>query len=104
MPYDPLRDPLAGMSASLTSPTRNLRLVTPSDTEDLLIYAKALWASVPAGTAAATVRVTPVGAADGTFVDIHLPPGLQPLPPAQVRRVWATGTTAGISVYALADR
>jgi len=103
MPYQAARDPLGGMSASLTSPTRNLRLVTPSNTEDLDPYAKALWVSVP-GEATAIVRVTPVGAADGTSVDIHVPPGLQPLPPCQVRRVWASGTTAGIAVYALADR
>jgi len=105
MPYEAARDPLAGMSASLTSPTRTLRIVTPSDSEDLSVYAKALWVSVPADIAAATVRVTPLGAADGTHVDLsHITPGLQPLPPVQVRRVWASGTTAGIAVYALAER
>ena len=107
MPYDPLRDPLKGLASSLSSPARQLRLVTPSDTLDLDPYAKALWVhvaqSVPGGVA--SIRVTPVGAADGESVTLTVPPGLLPLPPCQIRRVWATGTSAsGLAVYALADR
>ncbi len=104
MAYDPARDPLYGMAASLSSPTRHLRLVEPSDTVDLDPYAKALWVFVPTGMANAVVRLTPVGAADDSFIDVQALPGLQPLPPCQARRVWLTGTTAGLAVYALSDR
>lgn len=107
MPYDPARDPLSGHAASLSSPARRLRLVTPSDTQDLDPYAKALWVYVSPDVAGgvASVRVTPVAAPDGEAVTLSATPGLQPLPPCQVRRVWATGTTAaGLSIYALADR
>lgn len=106
MPYDPARDAMHGHAASLTSPTRLLLVVTPSDSADLEIYAKALWVFVPEDVdgGSATVRITPVGAADEESVDILIPPGLQPLPPCQVRKVWAAGTTEGIQVYALCDR
>ncbi|QRG04844.1 hypothetical protein EZH22_16985 [Xanthobacter dioxanivorans] len=107
MPYDPARDPLKGLASSLSSPARQLRLVVPSDTQDLDPYAKALWVYVAASVAGgvASIRITPVGAADGDFVTLYAPPGLLPLPPCQVRRVWATGSTAtGLSVFALADR
>lgn len=106
MPYQSERDPLSGLASSLSSPARRVTLVTPSDGADLDPYAKALWIYVPADVAGgiATVRVTAVGAADGESVDFYAPPGLMPLPPFQARRVWATGTTAGVRVYALTDR
>lgn len=107
MPYEPSRDPMHGRAASLASPTRLLVAVTPSDTEDLAPYAKALWAYVPADVedGVATVRITPVGAGDEDSIEILVPSGLQPLPPCQVRRVWASGTTgAGVRIYALCDR
>lgn len=105
MPYDPARDPMRGHAASLTSPTRRLAEVTPADAADLAVYAKALWVFVPEDVAGGvgTVRVTPVGAGDGESVDVRALPGLQPLPPCQVRRVWATGTSAGVRVYALVE-
>ncbi|WP_127090121.1 spike base protein, RCAP_Rcc01079 family [Aquabacter cavernae] len=104
MPYDPARDPVHGLAASASSPARLLRRVVPSDTGDLAVYAKSLWVHVPATLAEATVRVTCAGAADGESVDVLAASGLQPLPPVQVRRVWATGTTAGLAIYALSDR
>lgn len=106
MPYDPARDPLKGLAASLSSPTRQLRRLTPSDTADLDAYAKALWVFVPEDVAGgvATIRVTPVAGDDAETVDLRALPGLQPLPPCQVRRVWATGTSTGLSIYALCDR
>lgn len=107
MPYDPARDPLTGLASSLSSPARQLRLVVPSDTQDLDPYAKALWVYVAPNIAggAASIRITPVGAPDGQSVTLSAPPGLLPLPPCQVRRVWATGSSAsGLSVFALADR
>ncbi|MFS8039210.1 hypothetical protein ACI7BZ_19995 [Xanthobacter sp. AM11] len=107
MPYDPARDPLGGHAASLSSPGRRLRTVTPSDVEDLDPYAKALWVYVAPEVAGgvAHIRLTTVDAPDEESVTLTATPGLQPLPPCQVRRVWATGTTAaGLAVFALADR
>lgn len=104
MPYDPARDPAHRLAVSASSPARLIQRVAPSDADDLTVYAKSLWVHVPATLAEATVRVTCVGAADGEMVDLLAGPGLQPLPPAQVRRVWATGTTAGLAIYALSDR
>jgi hypothetical protein len=106
MSYDPARDPMRGLAASLSSPTRLLTRVTPSDSEELPAYAKALWVFVPEETSGGvgTIRITPVGADDATRIDVRALPGLQPLPPCQVRRVWATGTSAGIDIYALFDR
>lgn len=106
MSYDSTRDPLRGLAASLSSPTRLMSRVTPSDSDELPVYAKALWVFVPEEVSGgvATVRLTPVGADDATRIDVRALPGLQPLPPCQVRRVWATGTSAGIDIYALIDR
>lgn len=106
MPYDPARDPLHGLAASLSSPARRMVQVTPSDAEDLAPYAKALWVFVPETVAdgVGVVRITSVGAPDGETVQVRALPGLQPLPPCQVRRVWAAGTSAGVIVYALSDR
>ena len=106
MPYDPARDPLKGLAASLSSPARQLRRLTPSDATDLDPYAKALWVFVPEDVAGgvATIRITPVAGGDADTVDLKALPGLQPLPPCQVRRVWATGTSTGLSIYALSDR
>lgn len=107
MPYDPARDPLSGFAASASSPARRLRVVTPSDTTDLDPYAKALWVFVSPDISGglAAIRLTCTGAVDGETVTLSATPGLQPLPPCQVRRVWATGTSAaGLTVYALADR
>lgn len=104
MPYDPARDPAHGLAVSASSPARLMRRIVPSDAGDLAVYAKSLWVHVPASLAEATVRVTCLGAADGETLDLLAGPGLQPLPPAQVRRVWATGTSAGLAIYALSDR
>ena len=107
MPFDPARDPLHLHSPSASSPARCLRQVGVSDSLDLDPYAKSLWLHVPAEVAGgvASVRLTPVGAAsDLDTVTVLAQPGLQPLPPVQVRRVWATGTTDGVALYALSDR
>ncbi|MDI4665260.1 hypothetical protein K9U40_13100 [Xanthobacter autotrophicus] len=106
MPYDSTRDPLKGFASSLSSPARQLVRITPADGADLATYAKALWVFVPEDVAGgvATIRITPVAGGDADTVDVLALPGLQPLPPCQVRRVWATGTSAGLAVYALCDR
>ena len=73
MSYDSSRDPLRGLAASLSSPTRFMSRVTPSDSDELPVYAKALWVFVPEEVSGgvATVRLTPVGADDATFAAIR---------------------------------
>jgi hypothetical protein len=62
--------------------------ITPSDATDLTTYAKALYVGV-----AGDVRVLPVSNGDGAPVTFkNHPVGYAPV---QVRRVFATGTTAG---------
>ncbi len=106
MAYDTARDPLRGHAASASSPARLVRVLVPSDTLDLDPYAKSLWLYVPPDVAGgvASVRVTAAGTAnDADTVEFRALSGLQPLPPVQIRRVWSTGTTAGVILYALAD-
>ena len=69
--------------------------MTPDDGADLPVYAKALYLGV-----AGSVRVLTVDAADGeAVVFANHPAGYLPV---QVRRVLATGTTAG-QIVALFD-
>lgn len=103
MPYDPTRDMFASTNASFSSPARLAELVTPSDSEDLARYAKALRIYVPASVAGGigSVRVTPLkAAADSDTVTLKALPGIS-IEPLAVRRVWATGTSAGVEIHAL---
>lgn len=103
MPYDQTRDAFANMTASFSAPARLAELVTPSDSEDLARYAKALRIYVPGSVAGGvgSVRVTPLKAAnDADTITIKAPPGIS-LEPLAVRRVWATGTSAGVEIHAL---
>jgi hypothetical protein len=96
MPYTPSSDPFATNSSSPTTPARRAAAVTPSDSADLAIYAKALWIG-----GAGSVAIIPVGNADGDSVVIAgCPAGA--LLPIQVRRVLTTGTTA-TAISALFD-
>ncbi|NWG26794.1 MAG: hypothetical protein HXY30_20640 [Pseudorhodoplanes sp.] len=101
MPYDPTRDAFASVNASFSAQARLAELVTPSDAADLVRYAKALRIYVPASVAGGVgaVRVTPLNAADGDSVTLKVPPGVT-IEPLAVRRVWSTGTSAGIEVHA----
>ena len=99
MPYDASRDPLARRASGASSPGRAAHVATPSDTADLTVYAKALRVYVPAGTATPMVRVTPVEAVnDGDTVDLPFTEGLT-VEPLGVRRIWASGTSAGITIH-----
>lgn len=102
MPYDAARDPYAGLATSVTSPGRKLVLITPADVE-LTRYVKAAWAFCPDSVSVGTVQLVGVGNADDAPCPVKLLPGLQPLPPVQLRRVLATGTTAGVEVYGILD-
>ena len=87
---------------ALALPARACVAVTPSDAANLAVYAKALRVYVPANISGgvATVVVTPLlAASDGDTVTLSLPPGIA-IEPLAVRRVWATGTSAGIAIHA----
>jgi hypothetical protein len=100
--YDPTKESHRTASASFTAQARLAVAVTPSDASALSSYAKALRVYVPASVAGgvATVRVTPIQAANDTdTVTLSFVPGVS-IEPMAVRQVWATGTTAGVEIHA----
>ncbi|WGD31276.1 hypothetical protein AncyloWKF20_05480 [Ancylobacter sp. WKF20] len=105
MPYEPGKDPYANLGASITSPGRMIEKITPADT-DLAVYYKAAWAFCPPDVAGGfgTVQLVGVDNADASPCAVKLLPGLQPLPPVQLRRVLSTGTTVGVEVYGIRDK
>lgn len=86
MPYNPSQDPFALAAKGVTAQARSAAAVTPSDTTDLTIYAKALWIGGDG-----TLTVIPVDNTDNAPVTFAVPQGVFPV---QVRRVLSTGTTA----------
>ena len=100
MPYQADRDAYASVATGQSTPARFITAVTPSDSTDLTLYAKALRISVPDATSNPTIRVTPVEAvSDSDTVTLPLPAGVT-IEPLSVRRVWATGTSAGLTIHA----
>ena len=102
MAYDPTKDTYRNQSASFASQARLGVAVTPSDSQALATYAKALRIYVPSSVAGgvATVRVTPVQAANDTdTVTLSFVPGVA-IEPMAVRQVWSTGTTSGVEIHA----
>jgi hypothetical protein len=101
MSYDPSKDPFHDTSASPVTPATLCMAVTPSDSTDIEPYPKALRIYVPADVdgGVGSVKVTPKRAADDAPVTLKYPPGVYQLP-LSVRRVWATGTSAGVEVHA----
>jgi hypothetical protein len=88
-------DAYASRDPSPASPARRAEAVTPSDTTDLSVVAKALYVGV-----AGHVRVVPVAAPGGAAVTFaNHPVGYLPI---QCSRVMQTGTTAQ-SLVALFD-
>ena len=87
MPLNPAQDQYAQGSTDVESQARGAVAITPSDTVDLAPYAKALYIGV-----AGNVKVIPLTNADDAAVTFYNHPvGYMPV---QVRRVYATGTTA----------
>lgn len=78
-----------------TAPARGAAAVTPSDTVDLSVWAKALYVGE-----AGDLSVIPAG--DGALTAVTLRNHPVGYAPVQVRRVLATGTTAG-DIVALFD-
>ncbi|ADO41577.1 spike base protein, RCAP_Rcc01079 family [Ketogulonicigenium vulgare] len=78
-------DYFQSMSGGLESPAAQAVAITTSNTADLSVFPRALYA-----TTAGTVRVTMMEG--GAIVTLPILVGV-PLP-VRVRRVWTTGTTA----------
>jgi hypothetical protein len=93
MTYTAASDPYAQRSTEISSQARGAAAITPSDTVDLPVYAKALMV-----TAAGTVSVLPIAEyvqGNTTAVALgNLPVGY--IIPIQVARVFASGTSATV--------
>lgn len=99
MPYNATQDPYNGRSQDLDSSGSRAALALFSDSTDVPIYPKGLRVYVPTSLAEANVLVTPMASpADGDTVTLRFPPGLS-YEPLRVRRIWATGTTAGVEIH-----
>lgn len=98
--YDKTADPFYGMPRDNDDPAMDTVLVTPSDGANLSAYAKSFRVYVPTTIAEATVKVTPLNALDdANTVTLKYQPGVT-YEPLAVRKIWATGTTAGIEIHA----
>jgi hypothetical protein len=97
------RDPWLNAHKGFNAPATRAALVTPSDTEQLTRYAKMLRVYVPSATAEATVKITPLTALDDSeAVTLNFASGLT-YELIAVRKVWATGTTSGLTIHALTE-
>lgn len=97
--YLPQNDPNALRSRSAAEPAGDAVLIAPNDTTDMPSYAKAVRIYVPGTLSEASLRVTPTLAKDDNLhVTLRFPSGLF-YEPMSVRRVWTTGTTAGIEIH-----
>jgi hypothetical protein len=101
MTYDAAKDPFRDINTAPDAPAIDCIAVAPSDAADIEPYPKALRVYVPAGVSGgtATVKVTPKRASDAAPVTFTFPPGVFQIP-LSVRRVWQTGTTAGVEIHA----
>lgn len=89
-----MADNVSDKQPSLSSPARNVALVSFNDSSDLPNIAKGLEVQV-----AGTLKITTLG---GTTVTKYFWVGYHPI---AVKRVWSTGSDAGLAnaVYALYD-
>lgn len=94
MAYDKKRDKYWG-ETGLTVPAKRAAIVVPNDNTDLLEYPKALRVG-----GAGNLKILPSRNADDAPITIAVTAG--EVVPIQVRRVWATGTTA-TGILALMD-
>lgn len=99
MPYVASQDPYKTADFS-SSPSKNLTLITPADSDLTGDYPKALRVYSASGC---TVRVTPANApSDATTYDFTFPAGAF-VEPVVVRRVWTTGTTGSPIIHGYQD-
>lgn len=78
-------DNFAGYRAGLADPATDAFTITPDDGNDLTYYPRALLLG-----AEGTVKVTTI---DGTAISLPLVQGFNSI---RVKRVWSTGTDAGV--------
>ena len=95
MPAEPSKDASSSYPRNASQPARAAAVIAPSDTVDLPVYARA----VAVGTAG-SLKVIPINNADDAPVTFTVAAGA--ILPVQVRRVFASGTSAG-SLVALYD-
>ncbi|WP_018389885.1 hypothetical protein [Ancylobacter sp. FA202] len=98
MPYDAAKDPWYRRALSPAALGRAGALVTPNDATDLPRYAR-VRVFVPAALASAEIRILPVDAADDAPLTLPLPSGQVSVLEFLVRRVLASGTTAGLVIH-----
>jgi len=98
MPYDAAKDPWRGSAISPAGLGRSGAVVAPHDGDDLPRYAR-IRVFAPATLASAQIRVLPVGNADAAPLVLALPVGVPVVLEYMVRRVFATGTTAGLDIH-----
>lgn len=97
--YDPQKDGAASLARGSCSPGGVAARLMPNDVDDLVIYPKALRVYVPSSLGEATLKVTPLMAADdAATVTLKFPAGLF-YEPLGIRKLFATGTTAGIEIH-----
>ncbi|HSI42268.1 MAG TPA: hypothetical protein VLA00_17115 [Xanthobacteraceae bacterium] len=100
MPYDSAKDPWHGFAISPVGLGRSGAPVVPSDTTDLPRYAR-LRVFAPTSLASAQVSVLPVQAEDGVPLTLPVAVGQASVLEFMVRRVLATGTTAGLVLHSV---
>jgi hypothetical protein len=103
MSYDHTKDQYTG-TVTRDAPAGKVLAITPSDDDELEIYAKSLMIFVPSGTTDPEIALFATGDRSDSNgpVTIPLPEGLTILP-IRVRKVMETGTHADISIFSLYD-
>lgn len=102
MPFDPQKNPwgLSVQDRASSLLGRKGGLVTPSDTQDLATYAR-IRVFAPASLAAAAIKILPMENADDAPITLSVPPGAPVVLEYLVRRVFSTGSTAGLEIHAV---
>ena len=98
MPYDSAKDPWRGLAVSPNGLGRSGVAVTPDDATDLSRYGR-IRVFAPASLASAQIRILPVGQEDGAPLTLPLPIGQVSVLEFLVRRVHATGSSAGLVIH-----
>jgi hypothetical protein len=97
--YNQQNDPQALVARGPGDPASDAVRITPADGANLALYCKALRIYVPGTISEASVKLTPAGAKDDAdTVTLKYVPGVT-YEPLSVRKVFATGTTAGIEIH-----
>lgn len=97
--YSSSSDPYVSFVRGPGEPAADMLRITPSDTANLATYCKAFRIYVPSSIAEATVKLTTAAAKDDAdTVTLKVMPGVT-YEPIAARKVFATGTSAGIEIH-----